>query len=89
MKTKYRIIHRWTTKENLLTGENRIQDEYYEIQQKNILTILFSWKGIWDKVPGLPVYMFYDEAQDALIKYMNEKYIKEEEHSEVISVMET
>ena len=81
MKTKYRIVRRWTTKINKVTGEivERSEDQFY-IQYWNLFSILFEggWKDL-----HLFGFNTLEEARDDLDRRLKKKSIKEVEHQKV------
>jgi hypothetical protein len=81
MKTKYRIVRRWTTKTNKVTGEivEQSEDRFY-IQYWNLFTILFEggWKDL-----HLFGFNTLKDAQDDLDRRLKKKSIKEVEHQKV------
>lgn len=82
MKTKYRIVRRWSTKTNKITGKivEYSEDRFY-IQYKNLLTIIFE--GGWK---DLHIFGFntLKDAQDELNRRLEKKAIKEMEHEQVV-----
>lgn len=81
MKTRYRIVRRWTTKTNKVTGEivEQSEDRFY-IQYWNLFTILFEggWKDL-----HLFGFNTLEEARDDLDRRLKKKSIKEVEHQKV------
>jgi hypothetical protein len=84
MKTKYRIVRRWTTKINKITGKIIEQgaDKFY-IQYRNIFTILFE--GGWTDL-HLFSYSSVNEAQKELNERLEKNAIKEENHEQVVFI---
>ena len=78
---KYRIVRRWTTKINKVTGKivDQGEDRFY-IQYWNLFTILFEggWKDL-----HLFGFNTLKEAQDELNKRLEKKATKEVEHQRV------
>ena len=78
---KYRIVRRWTTKINKVTGKivDQGEDRFY-IQYCNLFTILFEggWKDL-----HLFGFNTLKEAQDELNKRLEKKATKEVEHQQV------
>ena len=78
---KYRIVRRWTTKINKVTGKivDQGEDRFY-IQYWNLFTILFEggWKDL-----HLFGFNTLKEAQDELNKRLEKKATKEVEHQQV------
>ena len=78
---KYRIVRRWTTKINKVTGKivDQGEDRFY-IQYWNLFTILFEggWKDL-----HLFGFNTLEEAQDELNKRLEKKATKEVEHQQV------
>ena len=82
MKTKYRIVRRWTTEFNTITGRIVAQSEdMYYIQYRNLLTIIFEggWKDL-----HLFSYSSLEEAQQALNERLERKAIKKETQEQVV-----
>lgn len=82
MKTKYRIVRRWKTEINTITGKvvEQTEDMYY-IQYRNLLTVIFEggWKDL-----HLFAYSSLEDAQQALNERLERKAIKEEKHEQVV-----
>ena len=82
MKTRYRIVRRWTTKTNTITGKivDPGEDRFY-IQYRNLWTIIFEggWKDL-----HLFAYSSLEEAQHELNERLERKAIKEEKHEQVV-----
>lgn len=78
---KYRIVRRWTTKTNKVTGEivEQSDDQFY-IQCRNLFTILFE--GGWEDL-HLFGFNTLEEAQDDLDRRLEKKATKEVEHQKV------
>ncbi len=78
---KYRIVRRWTTKTNKVTGEivEQSEDRFY-IQYINFFSIIFDggWKDL-----HLFGFNTLKEAQDELDRRLEKKSIKIEKHQEV------
>ena len=78
---KYRIVRRWTTKTNKLTGEivERSEDQFY-IQYWNLFSILYGlgWTDL-----NIFGFNTLEEAQDDLDRRLKKKSIKEVEHQKV------
>ena len=91
---KYRIVRRWTTKTNKLTGKivEQGEDQFY-IQYRNLWTIispvcvrimpLSGFDGGWKDLHLFP-YSSFEEAQQALNERLERKAIKEEKHEQVV-----
>lgn len=79
---KYRIVRRWTTKTNRVTGKivDRGDDRFY-IQGRNIITILLEggWKDL-----HLFGFNTLEEAQDELNRRLEKKTIKEKRYEQVV-----
>jgi len=78
---KYRIVRRWTTKTNKVTGEILEQsDPRFYIQYINFFSIIFDggWKDL-----HLFGFNTLKEAQDELDRRLEKKSIKIEKHQEV------
>jgi hypothetical protein len=82
MKTKYRIIRKWTTKTNTITGRIEMGSDEYVIQFRNFLTLFFHDSG-WEDY-SLISYDTLEEAKDALDRILMKKAIKVENHTEVL-----
>ena len=82
MKTKYRIVRRWSTETNTITGKivAQTEDRFY-IQYKNLLTIIFE--GGWKDLHIFP-YKSLTEAQSALNEKLERKAIKEKKYEKVV-----
>ena len=78
---KYRIVRRWTTKTNKVTGEivEQSDDQFY-IQYRNLFTILFE--GGWEDL-HLFGFNTLKEAQDDLDRRLKKKVTKEVEYQQV------
>ena len=78
---KYRIVRRWTTKTNKVTGKvvDRSEDQFY-IQSRNLFTFLFGigWQDL--NTFGFDTL---EEAQDDLDRRLKKRVTKEVEHQEV------
>lgn len=78
---KYRIVRRWTTKTNKVTGKTvEISEDQFYIQYRNIFSILFygEWKDL-----NLFGFNSFEEALDDLDRRLNKKSIKTVEHQKV------
>lgn len=78
---KYRIVSRWTTKTNKVTGEIVEQsDSRFYIQYRNLFTILFEggWKDL-----HLFGFNTLEEAKRDLDRRLKKKMTKEVEHQVV------
>ena len=78
---KYRIVRRWTTKTNKVTGKIvEISEDQFYIQYSNIFSILFygGWKDL-----NLFGFNSLEEALDDLDRRLNKKSIKTVEHQKV------
>ena len=78
---KYRIVRRWTTKTNKVTGEivEQSEDLFY-IQYRNIFSFLFD--GGWKDLNTFG-FNTLEEAQDDLYRTLKKEMTKEVEHQEV------
>ena len=78
---KYRIVRRWTTKTNKVTGRivDKSEDQFY-IQYRNLFSILFygGWKDL-----NLFGFNSFEEALDDLNRRLTKKSIKTVEHQKV------
>ena len=78
---KYRIVRRWTTKTNKVTGKIvEISEDQFYIHYRNIFSILFygGWKDL-----NLFGFNSLEEALDDLDRRLNKKSIKTMEHQKV------
>lgn len=78
---KYRIVKRWTTKTNKVTGEIVEQsDPWFYIQYRNLFSILFEggWKDL-----HLFGFNTLVEAKRDLDRRLKKRNTKEVEHQEV------
>ncbi len=74
-KRTYRIVHDETIRHNTLTGEKKVEDRGYYIEEKSIWTIifmLFTSNGVWDRI-NLFGYESEEEAQRTLKERGKEK----------------
>ena len=74
---KYRIVRYQRIIKNKRTGEI-IEEKppVYNVEYKNILTILFGHEGVWDTLLYND-FKSYEEAESALIEILNKKNEKE------------
>lgn len=79
---KYRIVRRWTTKTNKITGKivDQSEDRFY-IQCWNLWTVIFEggWKDL-----HLFGFNTLEEAKDELNRRLEKKAIKEKEYEKVV-----
>ena len=78
---KYRIVRRWTTKTNKVTGKiMEISEDQFCIQYRNLFSILFygGWKDL-----NLFGFNSFEDALDDLDRRLNKKSIKTVEHQKV------
>ena len=78
---KYRIVRRWTTKTNKVTGKiMEISEDQVYIQYRNLFSILFygGWKDL-----NLFGFNSFEDALDDLDRRLNKKSIKTVEHQKV------
>ncbi len=79
---KYRIVRRWKTKTNKITGKIVEQSvDLFYIQCRNIFTILLEggWKDL-----HLFGFSTLEEAQDELNRRLEKKAIKEKRYEQVV-----
>ena len=84
-KTKYRICHCYTTSIDKVSGVTYTYDQHYEIEYRNLATILFgeTWETLtWEK------FKSYDDAKLYLQQYINDKYDKKKIHKKVMFEIE-
>lgn len=84
-KTKYRICKYYTTSVDKVSGETHICDQYYKVEYRNLISILFG--RTWDTLT-LKNFETYDAAQSYLLQYINDNYDKKEVHKKVIFEVE-
>ena len=78
---KYRIVRRWTTKTNKVTGEivEQSEDQFY-IQYRNLFSFLFD--GGWKDLNTLG-FNTLEGAKQGLDRRLEKKATKEVEHQKV------
>ena len=84
-KTKYRICQCYTTSIDKVSGVTYTYDQHYEIEYRNLATILFgeTWETLtWEK------FKSYDDAKLYLQQYINDKYDKKKVHKKVMFEIE-
>ena len=84
-KTKYRICQCYTTSIDKISGVTCTYDQHYEIEYRNLATILFgeTWETLtWEK------FKSYDDAKLYLQQYINDKYDKKKVHKKVMFEIE-
>ena len=82
---KYRIVRYQRIIKNKRTGEIiEEKSPVYNVEYKNILTILFGPGGVWDTL-FYEDFKSYEEAESALMKILNKKNEKEVLEKKVIS----
>ena len=84
-KTKYRICPCYTTRIDKVSGVTYTYDQHYEIEYRNLATILFgeTWETLtWEK------FKSYDDAKLYLQQYINDKYDKKKVHKKVMFEIE-
>ena len=84
-KTKYRICQCYTTSIDKVSGATYTCEPHYEIEYRNLATILFgeTWETLtWKK------FKSYDDAKLYLQQYINDKYDKKKVHKKVMFEIE-
>ena len=84
-KTKYRICQCYTTSVDKVRGATYTYEPHYEIEYRNLATILFgkTWESLtWEK------FKSYDDAKLYLQQYINDKYDKKKVHKKVMFEIE-
>ena len=84
-KTKYRICQCYKTSIDKVSGATYTYEPHYEIEYKNLATILFgeTWETLtWEK------FKSYDDAKLYLQQYINDKYDKKKVHKKVMFEIE-
>ena len=84
-KTKYRICQCYTTSVDKVSGATYTYEPHYEIEFRNLATILFgkTWESLtWEK------FKSYDDAKLYLQQYINDKYDKKKVHKKVMFEIE-
>ena len=84
-KTKYRICQCYTTSVDKVSGATYTYEPHYEIEYRNLATILFgkTWESLtWEK------FKSYDDAKLYLQQYINDKYDKKKVHKKVMFEIE-
>ena len=84
-KTKYRICQCYTTSIDKVSGVTYTYDQHYEIEYRNLATILFGETRetlTWEK------FKSYDDAKLYLQQYINDKYDKKKVHKKVMFEIE-
>ena len=84
-KTKYRICKYYTKSVDKVSGETYICDQYYKVEYRNLISILFG--RTWDALT-FKNFETYDSAQSYLLQYINDNYDKKEVHKKVIFEVE-
>ena len=79
-KTKYIICQCYTTSIDKVSGVTYTYDQHYEIEYRNLATILFgeTWETLtWEK------FKSYDDAKLYLQQYINDNYETKKVHKKV------
>ena len=84
-KTKYRICKYYTTRVDKVNGETYIDNQYYKVEYRNLISILFG--RTWDTLT-FKNFETYDSAQSYILQYINDNYDKKEVHKKVIFEVE-
>ena len=84
-KTKYRICQCYTTSVDKVSGATYTYEPHYEIEYKNLATILFGkiWETLtWEKFES------YEDTKLYLQQYISDKYEKITAHKKVMFEIE-
>lgn len=86
-KTKYRICQCYTTSVDKVSGATYTYEPHYEIEYRNLATILFG--KTWESLT-LQTFVTYDVAKSYLQQHINDKYEKKlvHKHKKVIFEIE-
>ena len=86
-KTKYRICQCYTTSVDKVSGATYTYEHHYEIEYRNLATILFG--KTWESLT-LQTFVTYDVAKSYLQQYINDKYEKKlvHKHKKVVFEIE-
>ena len=86
-KTKYRICQCYTTSVDKVSGATYTYEPHYEIEYRNLATILFG--KTWESLT-LQTFVTYDVAKSYLQRYINDKYEKKlvHKHKKVVFEIE-
>ena len=84
-KTKYRICQCYTTSVDKVSGATYTYDQHYEIEYRNLATILFgeTWRAL-----TLETFKSYDTAKSYLQQYINDNYETKKVHKKVMFEIE-
>lgn len=84
-KTKYRICQYYTTSVDKVTGATYTYDQHYEIEYRNLATILFgeTWRTL-----TLETFKSYDTAKSYLQQYIDDNYETKKVHKKVMFEIE-
>ena len=86
-KTKYRICQCYITSVDKVSGDTYTYKPHYEIEYRNLATILFG--KTWESLT-LQTFVTYDVAKSYLQQYINDKYEKKliHKHKKVVFEIE-
>ena len=86
-KTKYRICQCYKTSVDKVSGVTYRYELHYEIEYRNLATILFG--KTWESLT-LQTFVTYDVAKSYLQQYINDKYEKKlvHKHKKVVFEIE-
>ena len=84
-KTKYRICQCYTTSVDKVSGATYTYEPHYEIEYRNLATILFgeTWRAL-----TLETFKSYDTAKLYLQQYINDNYETKKVHKKVMFEIE-
>lgn len=84
-KTKYRICQCYKTSVDKVSGTTYTYEPHYEIEYRNLTTILFG--KTWESLT-CQTFVTYDVAKSYLQQYINDKYEKKLVHKHKKVVLE-
>lgn len=82
-KTKYRICQCYTTSVDKVSGATYTYEPHYEIEYRNLATILFG--KTWESLT-LETFVTYDVAKSYLQQYIKKKLVHK--HKKVVFEIE-
>ena len=84
-KTKYRICQCYTTSIDKVSGATYTYEPHYEIEYRNLATILFgeTWRTL-----TLETFKSYDTAKLYLQQYIDDNYETKKVHKKVMFEIE-
>ena len=80
-KTKYRICQCYTTSVDKVSGATYTYEPHYEIEYRNLATILFG--KTWESLT-LQTFVTYDVAKSYLQHYIDDNYETQKVHKKVM-----